>query len=169
MQQSVRVVALLCVLAFSSSLGFAGQPSIQYLDIPVGTTVTVTGVCPFNVLEVATANDEKIATFFNQAGQITFQLVTGVNKWLFTNVSTGKTLELEASGPAKFTVQPGTNSVLSVSGGVSFFTITNPPPGIPKFPLTRGRVVAQLDPATFTITNFISLDGTVQDICALLQ
>jgi hypothetical protein len=59
--------------------------------------------------------------------------------------------------------------VLAEGGGVSFYYIPNPPPGIPKLALTTGRVVAELDPTTFVVTNLISHHGTVQDICALLQ
>lgn len=37
------------------------------------------------------------------------------------------------------------------ASGVSFFYVPNPPAGFPTFALTKGRIVAELDPVTFTI------------------
>jgi hypothetical protein len=49
------------------------------------------------------------------------------------------------------------------------FYIQNPPPGVPAYALTPGRVVAELDLSTFVVVNLIAQNGTVQDICALLE
>jgi hypothetical protein len=160
------VFAVVLTLAVAPML--ASRPTIEYLDFS-GGAFTLTGVCPFAVYEEPTGNKEKVATFYNQAGEITVQIITGENKWRFTNLSTGKVLDLNASGPGRLFVQPGTDLVRAVTGGVSFFFIPNPPPGMPTFSLTRGRVVAELDPTTFIVTNLVAQQGTVQDICALLQ
>ncbi len=48
--------------------------------------------CSFDVFEELLGNKEKIATFSDQNGDITFQVLTGVNKWRFTNVDTGKSI-----------------------------------------------------------------------------
>ena len=172
MKASIRLVAFLsALLVFGSTQLFAVPPTIQYIDF-TGTAFTLpasAGFCPFDIYEQPTGNKEKIATFYGQAGEITFQIITGVNKWKFTNLSTGKVVVFNASGPAKFTVQPGSNTVLAYGGGVSFFYIPNPPAGIPKLALTTGRVIAELDPTTFTVTNLITQNGTIQDICVLMQ
>lgn len=169
MQRYIRLAVFLTALALGTAPLFAGQPTIEYLDLPPNVSFTLTGACSFNIQEQLLANNEKIITFRNQAGQITFQSITGVNKWRFTNLSTGKTIDINASGPGKFTVQPGSDLVLAQATGRNFFLITNPPSGIPHFALTTGLVVAELDPTTFNITHLISQQGTVQDICALLQ
>jgi hypothetical protein len=172
MEPSIRLLALLSgLLVFGSTQVFAVRPTIEYIDFS-GTAFTLpasAGFCPFDIYEEPTGNKEKIATFYGQAGEIKFQIITGVNKWRFTNLSTGKVQEFNASGPARFTVQPGSDTVLAEGGGVSFYYIPNPPSGIPKLALTRGRVVAVLDPTTFVVTNLITHNGTIQDICALLQ
>jgi hypothetical protein len=172
MKPSIRIVAFLSgLLLFSSTQLFAVRPTIQYIDFS-GTAFTLpasAGFCPFDIFEEPIGNKEKIATFYGQAGEVKLQIISGVNKWRFTNVSTGKVVDFNASGPARFTVQPGSDTVLAEGGGVSFFYIPNPPPGIPKLALTRGRIVAELDPTTFVVTNLISHHGTVQDICPMLQ
>jgi hypothetical protein len=127
----------------------------------------LTGVCPFDIYEEPPGNKEKLAMFYDETGQISFQILTGVNKWRLTNGSTGKVLDSNASGPARLFVQPGTDILRAESGGVSFFYIQNPPPGVPTSALTRGRSVAELDAATFVVVNLIAQNGTVQDICAL--
>ena len=172
MKPSIRVVALLSVLlVFSTAQVFAVRPTIEYIDF-TGTAFTLpasAGFCPFDIYEEPIGNKEKIATFYGQAGEIKFQIITGVNKWRFTNLSTGKVVDFNASGPARFTVQTGSDLVLAQGGGVSFYYIPNPPAGIPKLALTRGRVIAELDPTTFVVTNLMSHHGTVQDICPMLQ
>jgi hypothetical protein len=167
-----RIAASLSLLLlFGSTQLFAAAPTIQYIDF-TGTAFTLpasAGFCPFDIYEEPVGNKEKIATFFGPSGEVKFQIITGVNKWKFTNLDTGKSIVFNASGPAKFVVQPGSNTVLAYGGGVSFYYLPNPPAGFPKLALTRGRVVAELDPNTFTVTNVITQNGTVQDICTLLQ
>jgi hypothetical protein len=95
-----------------------------------------------------------------------------VNKWRFTNVDTGKSTVLNASGPGRFSVQSGSDIVLAELGGVSFWTFQpgTQPPGWPALALTKGRIVAELDPTTFTIVNLIAQQGAkVEDLCAQLQ
>jgi hypothetical protein len=167
MRRYIRVSVVLLLLVLCSSSLLAVRPTIEYLDL--GGAFTLTGVCPFDIYEQPTGNKEKIVTFYNQAGEIAFQVITGVNKWRLTNLSTGTFIDVNASGPARLFVQPGTDALRVESGGVSFFYIQNPPPGIPSYGLTRGRVVSELDLTTFAVVNLIAQQGTVQDICALLH
>jgi hypothetical protein len=152
---------------------FAQRPTIEYFDLPSGFSFTLSGVCSFDVLEELLVNKEKVATFSDQNGDIKFQVLTGVNKWRFTNVETGKSIVLNASGPGRFSVQLGGDIVRAESGGVSFWTFFEPgtqPPGWPALALTKGRVVAEIDPTTFTIVNLIAQQGAkVEDLCAQLQ
>lgn len=147
----------------------AQKPTITYFDF-TGTAFTLpasAGFCPFDIYEQPVGNKEKIATFYDKAGQVKFQIITGVNKWMFTNLSTGKAVQLNASGPGRLTFE--NNTVILSGSGESFFYISNPPAGFPKLSLTRGRIVAEVDPTTFTVTNLITQHGTVQDICTLLE
>src|SRR5580765_6859268 len=112
--QAVPALLLLC-----STPALAARPTCQILDYS-GSAFTLTGVCAFDVYEEPTGNKEKIATFYDQSGAVTMQIITGVNKWRLTNTSNGKFLDINGSGPAHFTVQPGTDYVYSEGGGVSF-------------------------------------------------
>jgi hypothetical protein len=159
-------VVIVLLLAFGSR-ATAAPPTMEFFD--VGGSFTLSGVCPFPIFEEPTGNNERLATFRDASGNITFQILTGVNKWRLTNVSTGKSLDVNASGPARLFVQPGTDRLRVEGGGVSFFFIPNPPPGIPTYAITRGRVVSEIDLSTFVVTDLIVQHGTVQDICLLLQ
>jgi hypothetical protein len=167
MRKYCRVPMLVLPLLVWAFPAAAVPPSIEFFD--VGGAFTLSGVCPFDIYEEPTGNNERLATFRDQAGDVTVQIITGMNKWRLTNLSTGKALDVNASGPGRLFVQPGTDALHVESGGVSFFFIQNPPSGIPTYGLTRGRLVYELDLSTFVVTNLISQHGTVQDICALLE
>jgi hypothetical protein len=172
MQRPMRLIAVLSLVGLTASPVLAARPTIEYLDLPSGFSFTLSGVCSFDVFEELLGNKEKIATFYDQNHDVTFQVISGANKWRFTNVETGKSIVVNASGPGRFSLQPGSDIVLAELGGVSFWTFQpgTQPAGWPALALTRGRVVAELDPATFTIVNLIAQQGAmVQDLCALLQ
>ena len=104
MRKSTRLFAALSLVGLTASPVLAERPTIQYLDLPSGFSFTLSGVCSFDVFEELLGNKEKIATFYDQNGEIAFQVLTGVNKWRFTNVDTGKSIVLNASGPGRFSV-----------------------------------------------------------------
>src|SRR5215208_1647040 len=122
MHTSMRLIAALSLLGLTASPVLAERPSIAYLDLPSGFSFTLSGVCSFDVFEELLGNKEKIATFYDQNGEVTFQVLSGANKWRFTNVDTGKSIVLNASGPGRFSVQPGSDIVRAELGGVSFWT-----------------------------------------------
>lgn len=167
MKRRAAIGILMCVL-WAATPVVAARPTIEYLDFS-GLAFTLSGVCPFDIYEEPAGNKEKIATFYDESGNITFQVITGVNKWKLTNTSTGKVLTINASGPARLFIQPGQNTVRAEGGGVSFYYIQNPPAGIPTYALTKGRVVTELDLSTFNVTNVSTQQGTVQGICELRQ
>ena len=98
----------------------------RYLDLPSGFSFTLSGVCSFDVFEELLGNKEQIATFYDQNGDISFQLLTGVNKWRFANMDTGKSIVVNGSGPGRFAVQPGIDIVPAETGGVSLWTFSTP-------------------------------------------
>ena len=167
MKWVMRLSAVLVLEVLSAPPVFAQRPTIEYID--VDGPVTISGVCSFDVLAEPTGNNEKLATFVNQEGDIKFQVLTGVNKWRFTNVDTGTSIDVNASGPARFFVQPGSDIVRAEAGGTSFVFVPDGAGGLPAFAFTRGRLVVELDVTTFTVQNVIAQRGTVQDICALLE
>ena len=124
MQKSMRLFAALSLLGLTASPVLAQRPTIEYFDLPSGFSFTLSGVCSFDVLEELLVNKEKLATFSDQNGDVKFQVLSGVNKWRFTNVDTGKSIVLNASGPGRFFVQPGSDIVRAETGGVSFWTFS---------------------------------------------
>ena len=122
MQRPMRLIVALSLVGLTASPVLAARPTIEYLDLPSGFSFTLSGVCSFDVFEELLGNKEKIATFYDQNGDISFQLLTGVNKWRFANMDTGKSIVVNGSGPGRFAVQPGIDIVLAETGGVSFWT-----------------------------------------------
>src|SRR5215204_1085349 len=100
MQKSMRLFAIVSLLGLTASPAFAQRPTIEYLDLPSGFSFTLSGVCSFDVVEELLVNNEKLATFSDQNGDIKFQVLTGVNKWRFTKVDTEKSIVVNGSGPA---------------------------------------------------------------------
>jgi hypothetical protein len=88
MRRTIRVALVPLLLVVCASRVVAVRPTIEFFD--VNGPFTISGVCSFDVFAEPTGNKEKLATFFNQDGDITFQVLTGVNKWRLTNVETGK-------------------------------------------------------------------------------
>jgi hypothetical protein len=80
MQKSMRFFAALSLVGLTTFPVLAERPTIEYFDLPSGFSFTLSGVCSFDVFEELLGNKEKIATFYNQNGEITFQVLSGVNE-----------------------------------------------------------------------------------------
>jgi hypothetical protein len=94
MRRLIGLAALVAGLALCSTAS-ATQPVV----VPVGNTDTLfRNVCSFDVLAHITS-DKEFFRFFS-GGQI---LITGVLKVTMTNLSTGKTLAFNVSGPGRIT------------------------------------------------------------------
>jgi hypothetical protein len=129
---------------------------------------TLSGVCSFDVLINTLADKEYGTTFVDQAGNPRVTLITGTDKVSLTNLSNGKSIGLNISGPGRIMpdlVQPST----WITEGRWLWFIT---PGAsliysPRMFFISGRMVVQFDSAG-QITNLQIIGGTTQDMCAAL-
>jgi len=113
------------------------------------------GVCSFDVARHVVVDRSTITTFSDGTVHI-----TGTFKQTLTNLDTGKTIFVNASGPVIIETHPD-GSVTEIDLGRQFLR----PPG--QLLLTTGRVVWNTDAAGNT-TSFTQVGGTSQDVCALL-
>ncbi len=134
------------------------------------TAFTVTGSCSFDVLlapKSPQTNQEKITTFFDQAHNERFQLVTGALQVVLTNVSTGKSVDLNISGPTQVSPLPDGSLKVVNLGPTLFLFQPGVAPSLPLLALIQGRTESMFD----ALGNYslLSVQGTVADVCALLS
>jgi hypothetical protein len=113
------------------------------------------GVCSFDVARHVVIDRSVITTYSDGTVRI-----TGTFKQTLTNLDTGKTIFVNASGPVIIETHPDGSST-EIDLGRQFLR----PPG--QLLLTSGRVVWEFDAAGNT-TSFTQVGGTSQDVCALL-
>jgi hypothetical protein len=160
-------LTVLCIAAFSSPV-FADKPSIVYFDaFPTTFTTAQTG-CGFDVLATPAHSKEKLTAFVDQNGNPTIFLITGVNLYLLTNLSTGKTISINSSAPGKFTIETADTFHAIVNGTAVLLVAPGVAPGFPQFALTKGRIDMLITP-DFTTLQINAWQGNVQDICTLLR
>jgi hypothetical protein len=112
----------------------------------------------FQVSIHATQNKE-VATFFSSGAA----LVTGVLKVEVTNLSTGKTLALNISGPGTFS--PDGTTVAARGTWLLFGEAGQLPGPDPGMLLATGSISLVTGPAGITS---VSIRGTTEDVCAAL-
>jgi len=140
----------------------ADRPSRDAAPPPPGTVIALTsGECPFPVDLLVLTNKEYTLTFASGA-----QIVTGQLSIRATNVTSGRSVDLNVSGPL-FTSVGG--STLVLSGSSLLFlpagaTGANSP-GV--LWLTRGPVLIDLS-GPFLTFRLIAAGSSVTDLCAVL-
>jgi hypothetical protein len=137
----------------------AVPPSREEVQLPEGSIIPVSGVCPFDIEIPVLTSRETMTTFFDQSGNVVMQLITGPLKVRVTG-DTGESLDLNISGPGRI-LEDGETMILMGRW-------LNIVPELEVLWLTTGRVVVDRDPETGNILSFISIQGQVEDICATL-
>lgn len=124
--------------------------------------------CSFAVTGKAVVNRFVTTTFPAEANGDVVQLATGHLVFRFTNVASGKSVDLNISGPGKATFHPD-GSMTQEATGVWYWLFpggTNLPDGLTLF-LSRGRLVVETSPTgERTIASQV---GNVEDLCGMLQ
>ncbi len=150
------VVGLLAMLAFiPSSIASANAPTRELL---VNTPYTDQGFCSFDVQVDPLVSKEYITTFTDKNGNIIQQIVTGTLKLSLTNLATGQSLVINASGPGRLI--PLQNGTMIIAEGQTFYAgaTTTLPWGLY---LISGKTI--ITPQQTTV------QGHVTDLCAALS
>jgi hypothetical protein len=117
--------------------------------------------------EAGKPNGGRIIQFFNQQGVFQSQISHGATFVTLTNLSNGKSINLNISGPAKFSAANNT----SVNEGPTLFSGFPPavaPPDLQGIALGHGRTVIQFDNSGNILS--VSYTGsTPKNVCALLE
>ena len=138
----------------------------------VSSTPAITlpaGACGFRVRVNPVASKEFIKVLKAPDGSMMF-LGTGTLKVSYTNLSTGKTITVNRSGPAKDTIHPDGSVTFAARGHFAIFlSHANAQRfGLPTVSVTAGRATLSLD-ANGALTS-VSLRGHVLvDVCAALR
>jgi hypothetical protein len=167
MSKTTKIALLLLALTVRAA---AQKPTITMTPFPASGIVAPTAnVCGFDILATPQAgrpNGEKLILFGNTG------IVTGPQFITLKNLTTGKTVDVNVSGPGHLTFSLTTTDVV-LSGP---FVIASPPipadvataAGLPQVALIDGRIAFTAD-LQGNILSIQSFAGTAQDICQLLQ
>jgi len=158
--QAPKVALLLLALALPA---LAQKPTITLTPF-TSAFVPAADACGFDVLvtpQTGRPNKERLIQFNNNTAIIAGPLFVTLK-----NLSTGKTIDVNISGPARFTV-----SGTMVSTGPSLVPLpadVATAAGLPLLSLIHGQIVFTFDDQG-NITSIQRVTGTVEDVCQLLQ
>jgi hypothetical protein len=124
--------------------------------------------CGFDV-RLDLVNNETLTRFIDNNGTLAKQVISGSSFGMFTNLPSGKTINVNLSGPAQFTFNSDGSITINADGPQGFVV---PLLGLGSVPLTQflvgsGHVVYRISPKT-GIT-LVSKVGSFQDVCPMLS
>jgi hypothetical protein len=176
----IAVRRLGVIVALGALLGlFAGMvtaapalargPKWQFNPPPSGPIILPADFCGFQIEATFPADKEYIKLLKTADGSMTF-LITGRLTLINTNLSTGKTITANISGPGKVTFFPD-GSILSAATGHNIIALSPADAqrfGLPALAISAGALTESIAPdGTFTS---VSLQGHVLlNICAALS
>jgi hypothetical protein len=161
-RRALAVVVAASGMAFGAAPAQADKPTRLPAPVTPGDEYTVTENCPFDVKVTPLANKEKTTIFSD--GRV---LVTGTLKVRLTNLDTGKSVDVNISGPATFTPNEDGSFTGVFKGRTLVFPDDGPGPAAHLFFVSSGRttMIVNKDFTFFTLQNTIG--GSV-DICEAL-
>jgi len=157
-----KVALLLLALALPAA---AQKPTIQLMPF-TSAFIPAADACGFDVLftpQAGRPNRERLIQFANTA------IVAGPLFVTATNLSTGRTIDLNISGPFHLSFSSNTTTVVSTGPSIqplpaNVLTAA----GLPPLPLIHGQIVFTVDNQG-NVTSIQRVTGTVKDVCELLQ
>ena len=160
--EAPKVALLLLTLALPA---LAQKPTIQLIPF-TSAFVPAAAACGFDVLVTPQAgrpNKERLIQFNNTA------IIAGPLFVTLKNLSTGKTIDVNISGPIRLSFSGTTTIVVSTGPSIQPFPASVlTAAGLPPLPLIHGQIVFTVDDQG-NVTSIQSVTGTVQDVCQLLQ
>jgi hypothetical protein len=158
------VVVFLIGLALLGPASIARADKPQRQDVPDFEPFIVSGICSFDVRVTQLVNEEVTSTF--QDGR---QQTTGQLRVRLTNIATGKSIDVNVSGPVTYTPNPdGSFTAVFRGRSLIFPNDPNAPPAQQHiFWVASGRVVMTVS-GDFAIFSLVHVVGTTLDICQTL-
>jgi hypothetical protein len=161
--EAPKVALLLLTLALPA---VAQKPTIQLIPL-TSVFVPAAAACGFDVLftpQAGRPNKERLIQFANT------EIIAGPLFVTIKNLSTGKTIDVNISGPSRTSFSSTTATVVATGASIQIFFPANvlTAAGLPPLPLIHGQIVFTLDDQD-NVTSIQSVTGTVQDVCQLLQ
>jgi hypothetical protein len=151
-----RVLALSAVVVVVAGVFASAASAVKPTREPLPIDDAVfSGVCSFSVERHVLVN-RTIETTYSDGTQ----RLTGTFKQRLTNLTTGKFIDVNSSGPVLLDFHPD-GSLTEIDYGRQFAR----PPG--QLLLTTGKLVWEFDSAG-NFVSFTQQGGTAQDVCALL-
>ena len=167
----VALGALLGMLGgvVTAAPALARGPKWQFNAPPPGPVILPADFCGFQIKATFPADKEYIKVLKTADGSMTF-LITGALTVTNTNLSTGKTISANISGPGKVTFFPD-GSLLSEGKGhniIALFPADARRFGLPTLAISAGALTTSVD-ANGNLMS-VSLQGHVLlDVCAALS
>jgi hypothetical protein len=151
-----RVLALSAVVVLVAGVCASAASAVQPTREPLPISDEVfSGVCSFSVDRHVLVNRSILTTYSNGD-----QRITGTFIQRLTNLTTGKFIDANSSGPVLLDFHPD-GSLTEIDYGRQFAR----PPG--QLLLTTGKLIWEFDSAG-NFVSFTQQGGTAQDVCALL-
>jgi hypothetical protein len=138
-----------------------GEP----FTLPGTDTAGASGFCEFPVEIVQAAIKPPVETELPDGSTlVTFR---GFGSATVTNLTTGKTLKFNISGPGSVTIFPDNSFAIDAGGpNLLYTTVANSFPGVPQLAYTTGHVKVFVEASG--LTTEYTLNGKSTDVCAEL-
>jgi hypothetical protein len=150
------------VFSLTTQPALAAAPSRESVSEPADLAAGT--ACSFAVQVGSVKQNETATTFSN--GRV---LITGASIVKLTNVSTGKSIVVNASGPVSLIF--GATSLTATARGRTMvsFRPGDVGPFVPGLVVTTGLVRLTIDLETGRITSFTHSGGTTENLCDALS
>lgn len=161
-------LSIFAALLLAARPAVAEKPAIVLLPFTGGVAPTQ-DVCGFDIgvtPREGRPNGQRLILFGNTG------IIAGPLFNTLTNLSTGKSVDVNVSGPGRLTFSETTTTVVALGPGVFWSHPLSPELAaaarLPRVFLLNGRIVFTVDEQRNTIS-IQSVTGTAEDVCQLLQ
>lgn len=157
------VLASALLLVSAVPVAADGKPTRVFL--PAGTVTTTAGqVCPFALQQEVLVNQEYGIIFTDAAGQPTHIIITGRFVVRLTNLDSGNSMVLNASGPGTLTFNADGTLTLDAQGPATALLLASDAGGPSAF-YDEGRAIVVIGATGIVSRVFV---GHEVDLCAAL-
>jgi len=159
-------VVIVLLAAARVPAAIANQPIRQFVP---AAPFTMSGVCAFDVLVDFLTNKEYATILLDRFGNPREILTTGALKVRLTNLSNGRSLDLNITGPGRFySNADGTSTLVTTGPWLLFLNPGQLPQYTPRLFYITGHSVLSFD-AAGNNSQITIIGGTMTDLCGALQ